>query len=118
MSDTETRAAQAPQTEQALSYSMLIEWSDLDQAYIVSLPEWERAGALAHTHGATYAEAATKGQELLEFLLDAALQNGDPIPTPASFDAHAYAPGETTESIAAESERLAREIEARPAPRA
>jgi hypothetical protein len=37
---------------------------------------------------------------------------------PASFDAHAYAPGETAESIAAESERLAREIEAHPAPKA
>ncbi len=97
---------------------MLIEWSDLDQAYIVTLPEWERAGALAHTHGATYAEAAGKGQELIEFLLEAALQGGDRIPTPAGYDAHAYAPGETAESIAAETEKLAREIEAHPAPKA
>ena len=28
-------------------YSMVIEWSDEDQAYIVSLPEW---GDLVHTH--------------------------------------------------------------------
>lgn len=118
MSDTEIRAQQAPHAGQASRYSMLIEWSDLDQAYIVTLPEWERAGALAHTHGASYAEAAAKGQELLEFLLESALRNGDQIPTPASFDAHAYAPDETDESIAAESERLAKEIEARPAPKA
>ena len=98
-------------------YSMLIEWSDLDQAYVVTLPEWERAGALAHTHGATYAEAAEKGQELIAFLAEGARANGDPIPAPASFDARAYAPGETTESIAAESERFAREIAARPAPK-
>lgn len=93
---------------------MLIEWSDVDQAYIVTLPEWERVGALAHVDGATYAETAQKGQELIEFLFEAAQQDGDRIPTPAGFDAHAYAPGETTESMAAESDRLAREIERRP----
>jgi predicted RNase H-like HicB family nuclease len=95
---------------------MLIEWSDADQAYIVTLPEWERVGALAHTHGVTYAEAAQKGQELIVFLFEAAQQDGDRIPTPAGFDTHAYAPGETAEYFAAESERLANEIEKRPAP--
>jgi predicted RNase H-like HicB family nuclease len=97
---------------------MLIEWSDLDQSYIVILPEWERVGALAHTHGATYAEAAQKGQELIAFLFEAAQHDGDRIPTPASYDTHAYAPGETSESIAIESESLARKIEKRTAPRA
>ena len=99
-------------------YSMLIEWSDLDQAYIVTLPEWERVGALASTHGATYAEAAQNGQELIAFLLEAAQHDGDHIPTPVSYDAHAYAPGETAETIAAESEALARDIKAHPAPHA
>ena len=116
MSDTERNGAEA-QHATTPRYSMLIEWSDLDQAYIVTLPEWERAGALTHTHGATYAEAADKGQELIEYLIEAARVNGDHIPTPANFDAHAYVPGESTESIAAESERLAREIAGRPAPR-
>lgn len=95
---------------------MLIEWSDADQAYIVTLPEWERMGALAHEDGATYAEAAQKGQELIEFLIEAAQLDGDRIPTPAYFDAHAYLPGETAEELAAENERLASEIEQRPAP--
>jgi antitoxin HicB len=111
MSAGEKQAPQAPR------YSMLIEWSDMDQAYIVSLPEWERVGALAHAHGATYAEAAHKGQELIAFLVEAAQRDGDSIPTPAGYDARAYAPGETPESIVAESEALAREIEARPASR-
>lgn len=97
-------------------FSMLIEWSDLDQAYIVTLPEWEAAGALANTHGATYVEAAQKGQELIAFLYDAAQHGGDRIPTPARFDTHAYAPGDTAESIAAESEALANDIASRPAP--
>jgi predicted RNase H-like HicB family nuclease len=97
---------------------MLIEWSDADQAYIVTLPEWEGVGALAHAHGATYAEAAQKGQELIEFLYEAAQHDGDRIPTPAGFDAHAYTPGKSTEEMAAENERLVSEIEQRPAPQA
>lgn len=99
-----------------MRYSMLIEWSDLDQAYIVTLPEWEAAGALANTHGATYAEAAQKGEELIAFLYDAAQHGGDRIPTPARFDTHAYAPGDTAESIAAESEALANDIASHPTP--
>ena len=111
------RMQHAKQPQQTPRYSMLIEWSDADQAFIVTLPEWERVGALAHAHGATYAEAAQKGQELMEFLFDAARHDGDRIPTPAGYDAHAYAPGETTASIAAQSERLASEIEQRPVQR-
>ncbi|HEY7976331.1 MAG TPA: hypothetical protein VID72_13370 [Ktedonobacterales bacterium] len=113
-----SRTRHAPETPQAPHYSMLIEWSDVDQAYIVTLPEWERVGALAHAHGATYTEAAQKGEELIAFLFEAAQHDGDRIPPSAEFDAHTYAPVETQASIAAESERLAREIEQRPAPRA
>lgn len=105
-------------SQPALRYSMLIEWSELDQAYIVTLPEWEQTGALAHTHGATYAEAAEKGQDLLAFLLEAASQENSRIPTPASFDSRAYTPRETAESIAAENERLAQELASHPAPKA
>src|SRR2546421_8529773 len=53
-------------------YSMLIQWSDEDQAYLVALPEWE--GHLfnwdAATHGATYEEAARHGREVLELLVE------------------------------------------------
>jgi predicted RNase H-like HicB family nuclease len=34
-------------------YSMVIEWSDEDQAYVVSIPEFPGN----HTHGDTYEEA-------------------------------------------------------------
>src|SRR5260370_30195887 len=30
-------------------YSMAIQWSDEDEAYIVSLPEWEAHGLIGHT---------------------------------------------------------------------
>jgi len=50
-------------------YSMVIEWSDEDHIYIVSLPEW---GTYAQTHGATYNEAVCAGQEVLHMLVDSA----------------------------------------------
>lgn len=69
------------------------------------------AGHLAHTHGETYTEPAQKGQELLEFLVESAREQGDTMPAPGLFDDHAYKPGETAESIAAETQQLLRDIE-------
>src|SRR5215470_6603095 len=97
--------------QQQMRYSMLIEWSDLDSAYVVSFPEWEQAGHLANTHGATYAEAAQKGQELLAFLIVSAEQQGESVPTPAVFDSHAYTTGETAEDMARETQELLREMQ-------
>ena len=54
-------------------YSMLIEWSDEDEVYVVSLPEW---GNYAQTHGATYAEAVRAGQDVLRMLIDSARAQG------------------------------------------
>jgi predicted RNase H-like HicB family nuclease len=65
-------------------YSMLIEWSDEDDAYIVSLPEW---GDLVHTHGETYAQAVAMGEELLAGLIASRQQHGEPLPPP-----HVFAP--------------------------
>jgi antitoxin HicB len=66
-------------------YSMVIEWSDEDDAYIVSLPEW---GDLVHTHGESYAEAVARGQELLEALIASRQEHGEALPAPHIF-AHA-----------------------------
>ncbi len=65
-----------------MGYSMLIQWSDEDQTYVVTLPEWEAAGHACRTHGDTYADAAAKGEEMLAFVLDAARKDGDAIPEP------------------------------------
>ena len=70
-------------------YSMLIQWSDEDQAYLVALPEWE--GHLfnwdAATHGATYEEAARNGREVLELLVEAAREEGAALPAARVFAA-------------------------------
>lgn len=95
-----------------IRYTMLIEWFNLDNAYVVSFPEWARAGYLANTHGATYAEAAQRGEEMLAALIEAAQADSKELPTPNLFDDHAYAPGEAAESIARENEALSRELQA------
>jgi predicted RNase H-like HicB family nuclease len=64
------------------NYSMLIQWSDEDQLFIVSLPEF---GPYCHTHGSTYEEAAKMGQECLESLIDAYQAWGHALPEPAKF---------------------------------
>lgn len=48
-------------TPRARHTSMIIEWSDEDQAYFVSFPEWAGYIVQPVTHGATYEEAARKG---------------------------------------------------------
>jgi len=60
-------------------YSILIQWSEEDQAYIASLPEF---GPYALTHGATYEEALKNGQEALDLLMEETL----PLPYPQTFD--------------------------------
>lgn len=48
-------------------YTVIIQWSEEDQAYVVSLPEW---GPYCKTHGATYEEAAKNAREVLELLME------------------------------------------------
>ena len=60
-------------------YSMLIEWSEEDGVFVVSLLEW---GPYAGTHGATYEEAAEAGREVLEMLIENRKAEGRPLPEP------------------------------------
>lgn len=63
-------------------YSILIQWSDDDLAYIVSLPEF---GPYAHTHGETYDEAIRNAQEVLELLMETYREMGRSLPEPVTF---------------------------------
>ncbi len=60
---------------------MLIQWSDEDHVYIVTLPEFGGP----KTHGDTYEEAAKNGREVLELLIESCLELGDSLPTPAKY---------------------------------
>jgi predicted RNase H-like HicB family nuclease len=67
--------------EQYEHYSMIIEWSDEDDAYIVTVPELSGC----RTHGKTYEEAVKQGQDAIESWVDVARELGRPIPKPRLF---------------------------------
>lgn len=63
-------------------YTIVIQWSDEDQVYIASLPEW---GDLMHTHGNTYEEALHRGRELIDLLIASRRARGEALPEPQVF---------------------------------
>jgi predicted RNase H-like HicB family nuclease len=63
-------------------YSMLIQWSDEDQAYLVTLPEWAERVLGPVTHGDTYEEAVQRGHEALDALVASARKHGEALPQP------------------------------------
>ena len=65
-----------------MKYSMKIQWSDEDQTFIVSLPEF---GPYAKTHGDTYAEAVRQGRDCLASLVEAYEAEGWPLPKPRKY---------------------------------
>src|SRR5436190_4923443 len=65
-------------------YSMKIQWSDEDQVYIVTVPEF---GDFAKTHVSTYEEAAKNGHEVLDLLIETYKAEGRPLPKPAMKEA-------------------------------
>ena len=73
--------------EASLHYSMLIEWSEEDQVYLVILPEWADRVIMPATHGDTYNEAVQQGQEVLKMLVESAKRDGEPLPAPKIYAA-------------------------------
>lgn len=59
-------------------YSMVIQWSEPDNVYIVTVPELPGC----KTHGETYEEAVQQGKDALESWIDAMEYWGEPIPAP------------------------------------
>ena len=70
-----------PEWEKVRRYAMVIEWSDEDQLFLVSIPDFPGA----NTHGRTRAEAAAMGEEVIALLFD-----GEAKPPPARFTALSY----------------------------
>lgn len=62
-----------------MKYSILIQWSEDDNAYVACLPEW---GKYARTHSQTYQEALDNAKEVLEDLVYAYTQENKPLPSP------------------------------------
>jgi antitoxin HicB len=69
-----------------MQYSMLIEWSNDDQAFLVTLPEWEGRVFGPVTHGDTYEEVVERGKEALTALLVSARQHHEMLPAPRVYE--------------------------------
>ena len=65
----------------AKHYSMIIQWSNEDQAYIVTVPELPGC----RTHGETYEEAVGQGKDAIESWIMVAEELGRPIPPPRNY---------------------------------
>ncbi len=70
---------------ETLQYSIVIEWSPEDEAYVVILPEWADAYAMPVADGSTYEEAAIRGRDALETYIRFAHEDGRPLPQPRVF---------------------------------
>lgn len=73
-------------------YSMIIQWSDEDQLFLVTIPEFcdfpsetlcERV-MMPCTHGKTREEAIRSGEEVIEMYLEAWEESGESIPEPST----------------------------------
>jgi predicted RNase H-like HicB family nuclease len=63
-------------------YSMIIQWSDEDRLFLVTIPEFSDLVIMPCTHGETREEALHNGEEVIEMYLEAWKAEGEPIPEP------------------------------------
>ncbi len=63
-------------------YSMLIQWSEEDQLFLVTIPEFVDRVIMPCTHGKTREEAIHHGEEVIEMYLEAWETEGESIPHP------------------------------------
>jgi predicted RNase H-like HicB family nuclease len=66
-----------------LHYSMIIDWSDEDNTYIVTIPDLPGC----KTHGDTYEEALQQGKDSIETWLEVSKRLGRSIPQPRQYAA-------------------------------
>lgn len=63
-------------------YSMIIEWSDEDALFLVTIPEFRDLVLMPCTHGKTRIEAIRNGEEVIEMYLESWQAEGIPTPQP------------------------------------
>lgn len=61
-------------------YSMIIQWSDEDQLFLVTIPEFGDRVVMPCTHGKTREEAIRNTEEVIEMYLEAWQAEGELIP--------------------------------------
>lgn len=63
-------------------YSVIIQWSDEDQLFLVTIPEFSNLVVMPCTHGKTREEAIHNGEAVIEIYLEAWQAEGGAIPEP------------------------------------
>lgn len=70
-----------------LKYRVNIVWSEVDQAYLVELPEFATEIQRYFTDGDTYEEALKNAQQVLDLLIESYQSEGRPLPQPQTLQA-------------------------------
>jgi predicted RNase H-like HicB family nuclease len=63
-------------------YSIIVELSDEDRLFLVTIPEFGDRVVMPCTHGKTRSEAIHNGEAVIEMYLEACLAEGESIPEP------------------------------------
>ena len=64
------------------NYSMLIQWSDEDKIFVVTIPEFEGRVMMPCTHGDSYEDAVQAGKEVIETFLEIWMKKADRFHNP------------------------------------
>lgn len=65
-------------------YSMTVQWSNEDQLFLVTIPEFSDRVVMPCTHGKTREEAILNGEDVIEMYLETWAAEGDFIPEPST----------------------------------
>ena len=65
-------------------YSMIVQWSNEDRLFLVTIPEFAERVVMPCTHGQTREEAIRQGEEVIEMYLEAWQAEGKSIPKPST----------------------------------
>ena len=63
------------------NYSIVIQWSEKDNCYVATLPEWQQCHAL----GKSYEEALTNARQAIDILVRTSLADGRILPEARTF---------------------------------
>ena len=66
-------------------HTVAVQWSDDDRCFVVFLPEFIRRVMQPVTHGDSYEEALSHAQEVLELLIEDAIEDKVALPSPMAF---------------------------------
>ena len=63
---------------------MILQWSDEDELFLVTIPEFSERVVMPCTHGKTREEAICNGEEVIEMYLEGWQAEGELIPEPST----------------------------------